>query len=377
VGAHFGVTGGWERGLWYAQDKSENELPYSVGEQPWFDIAKREAAVMQDGVAMIDLTPFGKFDITGKDAQAVLQYLATINTEIAIGRAVYTPLLNKKGGIEADVTITRFSRDKFRITSGAATRTKDLGWLRRHAVGGDVMISDVTDSEVVIGVMGGGARELLKGLTGDNNETDWNDFPFSTSREISIAGVLCRATRLSFVGEMGWELNMSASQASPVFDAIHSAGANPLGHFALDGCRMEKGYKHWGHDLGPEITPLQAGLGFTIDWETDFLGKAALQAQVDTGMQKRILLFDVSGHPLILHDEPIVEGGRVVGLTTSGARGPRTLKTLALGMVDIAVGETLSESCQRNFEIEVAGNMYQATPLMQPPFDPQGKRMKA
>ena len=138
---------------------------------------------------------------------------------------------------------------------------------------------------------------------------------------------------------------------------------------------MEKGYRHWGHDLGSQITPLEAGLGFTIDWNKDFLGKAALKEMTDSGLQQRLLLFDLPGHPLILHDEPIIEGGRVVGLTTSGARGPRTLKTLAFGMVEIAKDETLAQSCKRQFEIEVAGKLYQALPLLRPPFDPQGQRM--
>ena len=375
VGAHFGVTVGWERGLWYSTDKTESDLPYSVGEQPWYKIAQREAAVMATGAAMIDLTPFGKFDVTGKDALAVLQQLAAGNVDVANGQAVYTPLLNQKGGIEADVTITRFESDNFRITSAAATRAKDLAWLRRHSAGRGVTVSDVTESEAVIGVMGGGAKALLQTLSGNVNDNTWVDFPFSTCREVLIAGVACRATRLSFVGESGWELNIAADQAGPVFDAIHHAGAKPLGHFALDGCRMEKGYRHWGHDLGPQITPLEAGLGFTIDWNKDFLGKAALKAMTESGLQQRLLLFDLPGHPLILHDEPIIEGGRVVGLTTSGARGPRTLKTLAFGMVEIAKDETLSQSCNRQFEIEVAGKLYQALPLLRPPFDPQGQRM--
>ena len=192
MGAHFGVTAGWERGLWYSKDKAESDLPYSVGEQPWYKIAQREAAVMATGAAMIDLTPFGKFDVTGKDALAVLQQLAAGNVDVANGQAVYTPLLNQKGGIEADVTITRFESDNFRITSAAATRAKDLAWLRRHSAGRGVTVSDVTESEAVIGVMGGGAKALLQTLSGNVNDDTWADFPFSTCREVLIAGVACR-----------------------------------------------------------------------------------------------------------------------------------------------------------------------------------------
>ncbi len=373
AGARFGLTAGWERGLWYAQDESEKDLPYSVAEQPWQEIAHREAAIMETGTALIDLSPFGKFDITGPDTAGLMQYLAAGDMDMAIGRAVYTPLLNEKGGIEGDVTIARLGPDNFRMTSGAATRTRDRAWLRRHGAGREVTITDATEKEVVIGVMGAGACATLGRLSDD----DWTAFAFSTIRAVRVAGVSCMATRVSFVGEQGWELNIPAGQGAPVFDALLAAGAQPMGHYALDGCRIEKGFKHWGHDVGPDITPLEAGLGFTIGWNTGFLGEAALSAQKRAGITRRLMLFDLPDHPLILHDEPIRESGRVVGLTTSGARGARTRLTLALGLVDISLGESLSQSCARQFEIEVAGRMYRANPLMRPPFDPTGKRMKA
>lgn len=371
AGAVFGLTAGWERGLWYAENPSERRLPYSVGEQPWQEIVHREAAIMVEGTALVDLSPFGKFDISGPGALAALQWMAAGNVDVEEGRAVYTPLLNAKGGIEADVTITRLASDRFRLTSGAATRWRDLAWLRRNA-SGDVVIRDVTEGEVVIGVMGAGSRDLLAALSAD----DWQDFPFATARDVTVAGIGCRATRVSFVGELGWELSIPAAGGASVFDALYAKGARPLGHYALDGCRIEKGFRHWGHDLGPEITPLEAGLAFTIDWSKDFLGKAALEWQKADGPSQRLCLFDVAGAPLILHDEPIREGGRVVGLTTSGGRGARTRKTLALGLIGIAPGETLAATAARNFEIEIAGQRYPAKVLERPPFDPTGERMR-
>jgi len=373
AGAQFGLTAGWERGLWYARSEDETDLPYSVGEQPWQEIVHREAAVMEGGVALIDLSPFGKFDVTGPDALALMQHLATAQMDVPEGTAVYTPLLNARGGIEADVTITRTGEGRFRVTSGAATRWKDAAWLRRAAEGRNVAVSDVTETEVVIGVMGAGSRVLLQSLSWD----DWADFPFSTSRRVTVAGVPCRATRISFVGELGWELSVDPSSAGRLFDALRAEGAQPLGHFALDGCRIEKGFRHWGHDWGPEMTPLEAGLGFTIDWSKEFLGKPVLLAQRAAGVARRLVLFELPTRPLILHDEPIREGGRVVGLTTSGARGARTRLGLALGMIGIAPGERLAETCARSFEIEVAGRMHPATALARPPFDPSGSRMKA
>lgn len=371
AGAVFGLTGGWERGLWYAANAAERDLPYSVGAQPWQEIVHREAAVMAEGTALVDLSPFGKFDISGPGAPAALQWMAAGNVDVKEGHAVYTPLLNDKGGIEADVTITRLGPDRFRLTSGAATRWRDLAWLRRHAFG-DVAIRDVTETEVVIGVMGAASRDLLASLSPD----DWQDFPFASACNVTVAGQPCRATRVSFAGELGWELSIPAERGGAVFDALHAGGALPLGHYALDGCRIEKGFRHWGHDLGPEITPKEAGLGFTIDWGKDFLGKAALEGQKAEGMTRRLVLFDVAGDPLILHDEPIRENGVVVGLTTSGARGARTRQTLALGLIGIVPGETLAQTAARQFEIEIAGRLYPAKVLERPPFDPKAERMR-
>ncbi|MEL7259525.1 MAG: glycine cleavage T C-terminal barrel domain-containing protein, partial [Pseudomonadota bacterium] len=170
-------------------------------------------------------------------------------------------------------------------------------------------------------------------------------------------------------GEYGWELSIPSDKSPQVFDALVAAGAKPMGHYALDGCRIEKGFKHWGHDIGPNVTPLEAGLGFTIDWSKEFIGKAALETQKTHGVTRRLCLFQVEGEPLLLHDEPIRCDGRVVGLTTSGARGPRTGLDLCFGMVEA--------SANGPFEIEVAGRTYPATRLKRPPFDPDGKRMRA
>lgn len=372
VGAEFGLTGGWERGLWYARDESERALPYSVGAQLWFEIARREAAQMEDGTALIDLSPFSKFDVRGPDACVILQHLAAGNVDVETGRAVYTPFLNTHGGIEADVTVTRLDHAWFRVTSGAATRRRDLVWLQRHADRHDVTIADVTEDEAVIGVMGQGARALLQTIS----EDDWAAFPFATSQDLAIAGHPARAIRVSFVGELGWEISTASEHAEAVFDALYKAGARPLGHYSLDSCRIEKGFKHWGHDLGPEITPLEAGLAFTVDWSKDFLGRDALDTQRRDGVTQRLCLFELVGHPLVLHDEPIWDDGKVVGLTTSGARGVRTGLTLAFGLIQIAAGETLAETAERTFEIEIAGEKYGARALIRPPFDPLGERMK-
>lgn len=373
AGAAFGVTAGWERGLWYARNERERSLPYSVGDQPWHPIAQREAAFMENGTALLDLSPFGKFDVSGSGALGFLQHLASSDLDVEPGRVVYTQLLNSKGGIEADVTVVRLSADRFRITSGAASRRRDEAMLRRSAAGRDVEIADVTEREVVVGVMGAGARETMSSVSDD----DWIQFDPMTARDAVAAGCRIGAARVSYVGELGWELSVPTGSAATVFEALLETGARPMGHYAVDGCRIEKGFKHWGHDIGPDVTPIEAGLGFAVCWEKDFLGKATLERQRDEGPARRLELFEVAGGPLLLHDEPIRESGRLVGLTSSGERGPRTGKALAFGMVDIEPGETRRMTCEREFLVEVAGRTHKADALLRPPFDPGGERFKA
>ena len=373
-GAVFGLTVGWERGLWYATNAAERALPYSAsGTQPWQKIVEREAAVMQHGTVLLDLTPFTKIDVSGRDALLLLNQLAAAQMDVSIGRAVYTPLLNARGGIEADVTVTRLAADSFRIISGAATRRRDMALLRRAARGMDVTLADRTEDFCVIGVMGAASRTILAALSGD----EWSDFPFSMARAVTVARVPCLAARLSYVGELGWELTIANDGAGKVFDALLAEGARPMGHYALNACRIEKGYRHWGHDLGPEITPLEAGLGFTIDWSKDFRGKPALARQKQQGVTQRLVLLSLEGNPLVVHDEPVLENGQVVGLTTSGAKGARSGLTLALALVRVTAGETPTQTAARQFEVDIAGTRHRASVLAKPPHDPRGERMSA
>ncbi len=372
-GAVFGLTAGWERGLWYAQSPAERDLPHSIGAQPWQAIAAREAAHMASGAVMLDLSPLTKIDITGPDALAAVDALTCRDLRTGEGRCFYAPFLNPRGGIEMDATVTVFSGSHLRIATGAATRWRDLAYLRRHLAAG-VKVSDRTEEFAVIGVMGAAARAVLEGLSRD----DWADFPFGTARPVQVAGVDFWAKRLSFVGELGWELWIPKGPGpAAVFDALAAHRVRPMGHYALDSARIEKGFLHWGHEIGPEVSPLEACRGFTVNWEKAFIGKAALARQRKDGLTRRLVLMQVAGDPLLLHDEPIYEAGTCVGLTTSGARGVRTDLSLAFGMVDVAPGETRAQTCARAFEVEVAGRRYEATPLARPPFDPTGERMRA
>ena len=365
LGAVFGVTGGLERGLWFAAAQNEQSLPYSVGHQNWQSVAEREAAVLKSGVALLDLSAFSKFDIHGSESLPFLQHIATANLDVSPDRCCYTTLLNNAGGIEADVTITRIDHNNFRLVSGGATRWRDHALLQRAATDYQVNIDDVSEQEVVLGVMGIGARDLITSLSSD----DWTEFPFSTSREVTVAGISCRATRLSYIGEPGWELSVSVAQAHVVFDALHNAGASPFGQHALNSCRVEKRFLHWGHDIGPDVTPIEAGLERTIDWGKNFIGKQSLLEQKNSESDRKLYLFQVHGEPLLLHDELIYSEDQVVGMTTSGTQGVRTGLFLSIGLIDTR-GESLDELCKRKFSIDVAGVHYPATLLPQAAYDP-------
>ena len=376
AGAVWGVGGAWERTLWFAQNKEERSLPYSVGPQNWQYVADREAQAMADSAALIDLSMFTKIDVTGPDALELMQWVCSSNLDVTLDSAVYTTWLNKRGGIEADLTVIRVEEQAFRVTSGAATRRKDIYWLKKQACakGYDVQLTDVTEEEAVIGVMGPRSREILQALSAD----DWNAFTFSTVQNVTVAGLPATATRLSFVGELGWEIAVRTPDAIPLFNALRSHTRNLLGIYALDGCRLEKGFKHWGHDLGPDISPLEAGIGFAVNWKkVDFLGRDALIFQKEAGLTRRQILLEVEGDALLLHDEPVWENNTYIGLTSSGARGPRTGKNLCFANVSIAPGETKAETLARSFEIEVANQKYKATPLTKVPYDATPQKILA
>jgi 4-methylaminobutanoate oxidase (formaldehyde-forming) len=320
-------------------------------------------------VSLFELSPFGKFEICGKDALKYLQNLCCSNIDIAEGRVQYSLMLNTRGGIEAEITVTRMAPDKFRIISGAATRFKDYHWLNRHGADySDLIIRDVSEAYAVLGVMGPGSRALMEQLA----DADFGDadFPFSSARCIHIGNCELLAARLSFVGELGWELYIPLDRAKHVFDTIATTGAahklGYAGHFALDSCRLEKGYHHWGHDIGNEDSPFEAGLGFTVrfDKREEFIGKAALLEQKKLGWQKQLQLCEVLAEEvLILQDEPVYTSDRIVGHCTSGGLGFRTGKALCFVMFydkDSVDGLAL--------EIEIAGERHRLEILHQAPY---------
>ena len=384
AGAVFGAPAGWERPLWFARDESESRIRYSYGAQHWWPAAEREATAVRDGVALLELTPFTKVDVRGPDALALLQRLCTRDIDIAPDRAVYTLMLNPRGGIEADVTVTRIDEHAFRVVSGAATRAKDLAWIERQRRSLDLAagVFDATSGEAVLGIAGPRSRELLQPLTqADLSYVAW---PFAASRRIELGSANIRMTRLGFTGELGFELCIPVENAPAVYEAIAGAGRAlgfaHCGHLALDACRLEKGYRHWGHDIGPHDTPLEAGLGFAVAWDKPdgFIGRDALLARREAGIERRLLQFAVDGaHPLLLHDEPVYRHGTLVGHTTSGGRGFRTDHSLCFAYVSCEPGTAPGELLGEGYEIDIAGERLPLCALARPAYDPHGARLRS
>ncbi len=382
AGAVFGAPAGWERPLWFACDESQARIRDSYGAQHWWPAAEREAAAVRDGVGLLELTPFTKIDVRGADALALLQRLCTREMDTAPDRAVYTLMLNPRGGIEADVTVTRLDERAFRIVSGAATRVKDLARIERHRrrLGLAAEVFDATSSEVVLGIVGPRSRELLQPLTpADLSNEAW---PFAASRQIELATASIRMARLSFTGELGFELYIPVEDAFAVYESIAVAGRAlglvHCGHFVLDGCRLEKGYRHWGHDIGTHDTPLEAGLAFAVTWNKPdgFIGRDALFAQREAGVvRRRLLQFEAArARPLLLHDEPVYRDGVLVGHTTSGGRGFRTGRSLCFAYVQCDPVAPHGALFAGDYEIDVAGERFPLRALRHPVYDPGGTR---
>ena len=382
LGAVFGTSAGWERPLWFASNAAESELLNSYADQNWWPWAEREARDLQTNVSLLELSPFTKILIEGRDATAFLQRLTTADIDVSLGRVVYTLMLNPAGGIESELTVTRLNEHTYLMVSAAATRCRDMAWLSRHVASDEaVTLTDSTQEQAVFGVMGPRARELLQELT--SARLDQDSFPFATSQSIEIDAHPVRASRVSFVGELGWEIYVDRNSAQDVFQAVAAAGQRyGLGHaglFCMESCRLEKGFHHWGQDMGPDDTPIEAGLRFAVNFDKagSFVGREALLRQMEDGTGRCLLLFQVhADSPLLLHDEPVFREGQCVGRSTSGGLGFRTGLSLSFGMVEFPAGAS-GELRTAHYEIELAGDRYPMTVLARAPYDPKGRRMRA
>ncbi|MEX0760115.1 MAG: FAD-dependent oxidoreductase, partial [Tistlia sp.] len=379
-GAVFGETAGWERANWFAEPGQERAYRYSWQRQNWFNNARREHLAVRRGVGLFDLSSFGKIRVEGRDAAAFLERLCANRVAREPGRVVYTQMLNERGGIESDLTVSRLSETAFLLVVPAATLQRDLAWLRR-GLGPEeaAVITDVTAGEAVLALMGPQARAVLAGCS--PNDFSNEAHPFGTWREIEIGWGLARAHRVSYVGELGWELYVSAEQAAHVFEALEAAGqAHGLalcGLHALDSCRLEKGFRHFGHDVSDEDHVLEAGLGFAVSSEKDaFVGREAVLRKREAGLERRLVQFRLSDpEPLLYHNEPILRDGRTVGILTSGAYGHFLGAAVGMGWVPCK-GESAEALLASTYEIDVAGRRVAAEASLKPFYDPGGARLR-
>ncbi|MBT8201268.1 MAG: FAD-dependent oxidoreductase [Acidimicrobiia bacterium] len=360
AGAVWGETAGWERPNWYAPDGVARVYEYSYGKQNWVEHSMSECRAVREAVGLFDQTSFAKYSVKGPDAAAMLNQISGNNIDKEVGDVTYTQWLNKKGGIEADLTVTRIAETEFLVVTAAASRTRDFALLRRVSEGRDVETRDITEELAVLGVMGPGSRGLLDELT--DAGLDNNDFPFGTFRRIDVAGFAALALRVSYVGELGWELYVPYQEAIGLHHALthigEKHGLRHAGYHAMNTLRLEAGYRHWGHDITDEDTPLEAGLSFAVDFDKPggFIGRDALLAQKTQPRTKRLVQFQLlDPDRLLYHDEPILRDGEIVGRTTSGMWSYVMDTCLAMGYLEHPDGVTKEFLESGTFEIEVAG----------------------
>lgn len=380
-GACFGEVAGWERPNWYAPPGVRPEYEYTYGRQNWFDYSAQEHHATRERVALFDQTSFSQFQVVGRNAASVLQHLCAADIDVEPGSLVYTQLLNERGGIEADLTVTRTGDDDFLIVGPAAQQVKDFDWIQSHIPSGaHTFVSDVTSAYAVLGVMGPESRSLLSSLTSADLSNDV--FPFRTSRMIDLGGIDVRASRITYVGELGWEIYIPTEFAVYVYDLIVSKGS-PLGlkhagYHALNSLRIEKAYRHWGHDITGHDTPLEAGLAFSVSWDKPggFLGREALLRQRERGIRRRLVQFVLAENgPLLYHGEPIRRNGHLVGTITSAMFGHTVGRSIALGYV---TSEELTSDwiLSGDYEIGVAYDYIPAEPFLRPVYDPENTRVR-
>ena len=379
-GAVFGEVAGWERANWFSFDGQHDEYVYSWKRQNWFENSAKEHMAVRENVGLYDMSTFGKIRVEGKDAERFLNYLCGANLSVDIGKIVYTQFLNSKGGIEADVTVTRLSETIYLIVTPAATRLADETWLRRNQKDYNVVITDVTAAEGVLALMGPNSRALLSSISPNNFDNEIN--PFGTAQVIEIGMGLARAHRVSYVGELGWELYISSDQCGHIFETIIDAGSDHdlklCGMHMMDSCRIEKAYRHFGHDITCEDHVLEAGLGFAVDTDKpDFIGKKAVINKREVGLEKRLVQFQLTEpEPLLYHNEPIIRDSEIVGYISSGNYGHKLGGAIGMGYIPCE-GESPEELLSSKFEIDVSGTICAAKASLKPLYDPLSKRTKA
>jgi glycine cleavage system aminomethyltransferase T/glycine/D-amino acid oxidase-like deaminating enzyme len=382
LGAAFGEKSGWERVNWFepnAAHGDESLRPRGWAGRNWSPAIEVECLAARDTVALFDESSFAKIDVHGPGALSFLDGLCANAVDRPVGSVVYTQMLNRRGGIESDVTVTRIADDRFQLVTGTSFGAHDLGWLRRHMpADGSVYVDDVTASRACFGVWGPSARAILQSLT--KTDLSHEAFPYLRAREIAVGDVPCLALRVTYVGELGYELYCPTEYGLALWDALVGAGEPhglvPAGYRAIDSLRLEKGYRAWGSDITPETTPEAAGLGFAVRLEkpTPFLGRAALLAEQAAGgptERLRCLVLD-DPRAVCLGGEPVRIGQATAGRVTSGGYGNRIGASIAYAYLPVSASMPGTA-----VEVDVFGDLIRGSVVAEPPYDPENARIRS
>ncbi len=383
AGACFGESAGWERPNWYARPGQTPAYEYGWGRQNWFTNNAEEHRAVRERVGLFEQSSFAKLLVQGRDAERALNRIATADCRVPVGKVVYTQFLNPRGGIEADLSVTRLDEDRFLVVTAAFTATHVRAWLTEHIDAQlHCIVTDVSDGWCMLNVQGPRSRELLSRV----GSGDWSNaaFPFGTAREVQIGYGSVLALRLTYVGELGWELYVPVPFAPGVYDALVEAG-RPLGlqhcgYHALNSLRIEKAYRDWSHDVGPDDTPLDAGLAFTCAWDKPggFIGREALLVARAEPRRRRLVQFLLAdAEPMLYHNEPILRDGQRVGIISSAMYGHTLGGATGLGYVTNPGGVDDDFIAAGRYEILVGHRAVPARASLRPLYDPGGARIRA
>jgi 4-methylaminobutanoate oxidase (formaldehyde-forming) len=384
AGAHFGVSSGWEYPEWFAASAPKPEIRLGWGRDGSFPLQEAEHRAVREAVGMLDMSIMAKILVQGRDAARVLNLVSANDVDVAVGRVVYTQWLNHAGGIEADLTVTRLAEERYLVVASDLIHRRIAPWIERHAPeGAHVAVTDVTAGTTLMTVQGPRSRELLARLTSANLSND--AFPYMTAREIDLHYARVLAMRVTYVGELGWELHVPADQALTVYDALMEAGGDlgyrNVGLGAMGSLRLEKAYRDYGLDIDNTDTPLDAGLGFAVAWDKPggFVGREALLAARVPGPPKRRLvqILVADPEPVLFGGEPVLRDGRWVGYVRAGAYGHTLGGAVGLAMLEDDAGLPAAEVAEMRFEVDLAGVRYPARASLRPMYDPERARVLA
>jgi 4-methylaminobutanoate oxidase (formaldehyde-forming) len=373
-GACFGQVAGWERPNWFAEPGQKAEYDYTYGRPNWFENHRREHMAVREACGLFDMASYGKLLVQGRDAEKLLSRLCANNVAVEPGRIVYTQMLNPRGGIEADLTVMRLDGDRFWVIPPCTSTRRDLAWIEDHIDDDEhVFVTDITSGTGAFSVMGPNAVALLEQVSGETLNDAKCPFGHWTELEISYATV--RAARITYVGERGFELYMPSEMVAHAFERIREAGADHglvlAGYHTLDSCRIEKAFRHWGHDIGPDDTPLEAGLGFAVKSQAAYIGRDAIERQQQQGVSRRMRQFrlaEADAH--LFHDEAIWHEGSLIGRITSGNYGHALGGAIGMGYVPAALADA------ENFTIQIGDRMVAACASSRPLYDPRAERVR-